>query len=675
MKSGVHHDGAAEEDSKSATTVWVKICADRTHATRFEAGFVRVDSTLRLTQLRDLTERFVKDDPTLPEFLMPRAFHQMLYSMVLILVMCFSAAAQEPKEAKPETLRIITHNVWYGFTKKNEPRYSDWRRWMRAQAPDVVSLQELNQYTEEKLQSDAESWGHPYSVLLKEDGFPTGITSRYPITDVKRIREGFHHGLLRCRIQGIWFYVIHFHPSNFQWRIDEAALLKKDVESLSEENPKVVLAGDFNGFSPSDKSQYDSDPQLVPFFQGLDQKNSGARNLNEGRIDYGGIQAILDQGYTDLIAAERSPHLPFTGTFPGALVSDQDHGSDRRLDYIFVSPALLDQVESGAILRDPCTEMLSDHIPVTATLRLREPTTRESVFVSKPELLQESGAGEGPAWSQDLGLLTSGEGNINLRTPAGEQSVWFREAGSNGLRFDEQGDLVICQSAQRRLVRRRQDGSLHVLADQYQNMKLNTPNDLTLDAKGRIYFTDPRYGDRDSIEMRDETGRQVEGVYRVDPDGKVERIITHEVDRPNGIAVTTDHRFLFVADNNNNNRGGARKLWRFNLNPDGSIDPATQTLIYDWGSTRGPDGLKLDAAGRIYVAAGLNRPNLPYETADPPTAGIYVFSPNGELLEFVAIPRDETTNCAFGGADGKTLFVTSGGTLWSLRTTTPGQGF
>lgn len=595
--------------------------------------------------------------------------------ILLIFAICLPAAAWSDEELAPKKLRIITHNVWYGFTKKPEPRYSDWKRWMKAQGPDVVSLQELNTYTEQRLRADAASWGHPHSVLLKEEGFPTGITSRYPITDVKRVRKGFHHGLLRCRIQGIWFFVVHFHPSNFQWRIDEAELLKQEVESLPEKNPKVVLAGDFNGFSPADESHYASDPDLVPFFKMLDQRNTRARNLNQGNIDYGGIRAILDQGYTDVIASRRSKQLPFVGTFPGALVNDQDHGTDRRLDYIFVSPSLREQVRAATILRDPCTEILSDHLPVTATIRLRKPARQESVFASEPKLLQKTGAGEGPAWHPELGLLTSGEGNINRRSLSGEQSVWFRDAGSNGLRFNGERDLVICQSAQRRLVKRRSDGSVQVLADNYAGMKFNTPNDLTIDAQGRIYFTDPRYGDRSNIEMVDESGRQVEGVYRVDPDGTVTRIITHEVDRPNGIAITTDNQFLFVADNNNNTLGGARKLWRFNLQPDGTIDAATQTLVYDWGSTRGPDGLKLDTAGRLYVAAGLNRPNPPHETADPPTAGVYVFSPTGELLDFAAIPRDETTNCAFGGEDGKTLFVTAGGTLWSVQTTTPGQVF
>lgn len=308
--------------------------------------------------------------------------------------------------------------------------------------------------------------------------------------------------------------------------------------------------------------------------------------------------------------------------------------------------------------------------PAIATLR--QAAAAEPVFTSAPVLLQETGAGEGPAWHPQLGLLTSGDGHIWRRDLQGRMSVHRSDAGSNGLLFDRQGRLIICEPVRRRVTRVEADGSLTVLAERYAGQRFNQPNDLTVDSRNRIYFSDPQYGDRSAMELRDAQGRLVEGLYRIDEDGRVTRIITHEVDRPNGLVVTPDDRWLYVADNNNS-AGGARKLWRFALRSDGSVDAEHPTLIYDWKTTRGPDGMKLDAAGRLYVAAGLNKPNPPHETAESPTAGIYVFSPEGQLLTFVPIPRDETTNCAFGGPDLQTLYVTAGGSLWSLTTSTPGR--
>jgi len=292
---------------------------------------------------------------------------------------------------------------------------------------------------------------------------------------------------------------------------------------------------------------------------------------------------------------------------------------------------------------------------------------------ANPELLQEQGAGEGPAWHPELGLLTSGGGHIWRRDKDGKASVYRENAGTNGLLFDRQGRLVMCEPARRRVSRLEKDGSLTVLADNYEGKRFNQPNDLTVDSKDRIYFSDPQYGERSKMELVDAAGRQIEGVYRIDPDGRVTRIITHEVDRPNGLVVTPDDKYLFVADNNNNTVGGARKLFRFDLKRDGTVDFGSQKVVYDWKGTRGPDGMKLDAAGRLFVAAGLNRQNPPYETQDKPTAGVYVFLPAGELLEFIPIPRDETTNCTFGGDDLKTLFITAGGSLWSIRVNAPGK--
>ncbi len=292
---------------------------------------------------------------------------------------------------------------------------------------------------------------------------------------------------------------------------------------------------------------------------------------------------------------------------------------------------------------------------------------------AKPVNLGSIGAGEGPAWSpKGDGLYFNGRGHINRRGVDGSVEVFREKAGSNGLLFDPEGCLVVCESGARRVTRTERDGSIIVLADQYEGRRFNAPNDLTIDSKGRIYFTDPRYGARDDMEIRDGEDRLVEGVYRIDAPGKVTRIITHEADRPNGILVSPNDEFLYVADNNNNTAGGARKLWRFDLRANGTSDPASRKLIFDWEDGRGPDGLKMDTQGRLYVAGGRNKATS-YESDGKFKGGVYVLSPQGKLLDFIPISVDEVTNCAFGGADLKTLFVTAGGTLWSIAVDVPGQ--
>ncbi|PYJ86133.1 MAG: gluconolactonase [Verrucomicrobia bacterium] len=293
----------------------------------------------------------------------------------------------------------------------------------------------------------------------------------------------------------------------------------------------------------------------------------------------------------------------------------------------------------------------------------------------RPKQLNANRAGEGPAWhapSRDL-YFTGGD-RITRFDTAGTSHL-FREpsGGANGLLFDHQGRLVVCEAANRRATRTEPDRATTVLADSYDGMKFNSPNDLTIDSKGRIYFTDPRYGPRDTMELRDEKGNLVEGVYRIDAPGKVQRITGTEVDRPNGILVSPDDKHLFIADNNNNTIGGARKLWRFELSPDGTLKRRSRKLIFDWKTSRGPDGFKMDRNNRLFVAAGLNRANPPFETVEPYKAGIYILSSEGELLDFVPVPMDEVTNCAFGGEDLKTLYITAGSMLWSIRVNSPGR--
>ena len=293
---------------------------------------------------------------------------------------------------------------------------------------------------------------------------------------------------------------------------------------------------------------------------------------------------------------------------------------------------------------------------------------------AKPQEILTSGAGEGPAWHPKLGLLFSGDGNVQRWAPKEDKLDVFREkAGTNGLLFDYSGRLLACEPKQRRVTRLEKDGSITVLSTHYQGSRYNTPNDITVDEDGRIYFSDPRYGNRSNIEMLDDQGTPIEGVYLIRQDGTVVRVITHEVDRPNGVLVSSNQKYLYVADNNNDTVGGAHKLWRFKRKSDGTINLRSQQLIFDWKTSRGPDGMVQDASGRIYVAAGLNTDNLPFETKLPYEGGVFVFTQNGILLDHLPIPNDEVTNCAFGGEELKTLFITAGGHLWSMKTSIAGD--
>lgn len=309
---------------------------------------------------------------------------------------------------------------------------------------------------------------------------------------------------------------------------------------------------------------------------------------------------------------------------------------------------------------------------------------QEAVTPSDARLEEEGRVAftEGPAWHPSGNVFFSDIVNdrIMRRDPQGELHIFRIPSGrTNGNLFDLQGRLVCCEGgglgSNRRVTRQNHDGTLTVLADNFDGKKFNSPNDAAIDGKGRLYFSDPRYGDRAGIEQFDEQGREIEGVYRIDAPGKVERIITHEVDRPNGLVVSPDDKYLYVADNVNDGprgQGGNRKLWRFDLNEDGSVDLDSRKLMFDWGTDRGPDGLAIDSEGRIYAAAGFNYPKPPVETAKKYKAGVYVISPEGELVQFIPVPIDMVTNCTFGDADRQTLYVTAGHKLWSIRTTTPG---
>jgi gluconolactonase len=280
---------------------------------------------------------------------------------------------------------------------------------------------------------------------------------------------------------------------------------------------------------------------------------------------------------------------------------------------------------------------------------------------------------EGPAWHQsgDLYFSDIAGSRILKMAPHGAVSVFRADSGrTNGNTFDAEGRLISCEGAEfgpggrRRVVRTDvATGKVEVLTERFEGQRYNAPNDTCVDHRGRIWFTDPYYWtDLDSLEMG------CEAVYCID--GKdVRRVVSQpDIGRPNGLAITPDDKTLYVIDSHNV-EGGNRKIWAFDVAPDGSL--AHQRLVFDFGRGRGGDGMRLDRQGNLWVAAGVLKTRNPYETTEVQT-GIHVISPAGTLLGRIPIPEDVLTNLTFAGPDFKTLYATAGKTLFRIETTVSG---
>lgn len=231
-----------------------------------------------------------------------------------------------------------------------------------------------------------------------------------------------------------------------------------------------------------------------------------------------------------------------------------------------------------------------------------------------------------------------------------------REPGSNGLTYDAQGQLVLCQHGNRQIARLEKDGKFKTLADRYQGKRFNSPNDLAYRTNGDLYFTDPAYGLPKTFE---DPGRELTftGVYRLAKDGGV-TLLVQDLKAPNGIAFSPDEKTLYVAQSHPEKA----VVMAYDVQPDGTVKNGR--VFFDmtsWVSKERPglpDGLKVDKAGNLFVTG---------------PGGVHVITQKAELLGTIAtgVP---TANCAFG-EDGSTLFVTANTTLCRIRLTTRGSGF
>lgn len=272
---------------------------------------------------------------------------------------------------------------------------------------------------------------------------------------------------------------------------------------------------------------------------------------------------------------------------------------------------------------------------------------------------------EGPVWIKDKNLIVWSDVKSNKMLSCDVETKIisdFRNPSefNNGNCTDISGRLISCQHGKRRVVRQEKNGDLSVIADNYNNKKLNSPNDVAVSKSGNIWFTDPPYGILTNQEgHKSESEQDGNHLYRVDQKFNIKKIDAI-FDKPNGLAFSPDGKILYVADS------GAAEPGNFNLSRPHNIqkfildneENVITNEIFVEIENGFPDGMTVDINGNLFVC-------------DPNGMKIHIFDPSSERLGHIDIP-ERVANCTFGGHNKSDLYITASTSLYKLKTNTNG---
>jgi exodeoxyribonuclease-3 len=288
-------------------------------------------------------------------------------NVLLFLFLSLGVQAQQ--------LKIINYNVLHGF-ENDSTLENKFLGWAKSQDADVFAFQELNGFTADRLEALAEKYGHPYAIINEDVTHPIGITSKYPIVMVQQVTKNTWHSYLYANIKGVHFFVTHLSPFEVKRRRNDLDRILAHTALLPKKEPILVM-GDFNALAERDAPNY-SDKLLQTMLksEGRLEPKSGLpivkgktiyrNNLNEGKLDFTVTDKMLHAGFKDSYYIKNKI---FKHSVPGK--SFQTPFSFlRRIDYIWVNGPAAKKTLAADIIHDEVTDNLSDHYPVTLTIKL-----------------------------------------------------------------------------------------------------------------------------------------------------------------------------------------------------------------------------------------------------------------------------------------------------------------
>ncbi|WP_343555914.1 endonuclease/exonuclease/phosphatase family protein [Sphingobacterium sp.] len=287
------------------------------------------------------------------------------YWTIALLFLCFTAKSQVNHRMK-----IISYNIWNGF-EHTKAKADKFVHWIGQQQPDIVALEELVDFKEADLQQLARSYGHHYSILLKEKGYPVGITSRYPITLIKAQEDEFWHGMLHVKIKDIDIIVTHLSPFSWKYRLKEAQQIVDYIKNNHLDN--CMIMGDLNAYSPLDAIWLERKDHLRKNLLNWDLAHPEYGNMRGQRFDYSVLSTFMAAGFDDCIGRMVFPENKRV-SFPTATLYGWNWGDSRitavaeRLDYILLSESLSPLAKEVEVHNGPDLEGISDHYPVSVVI-------------------------------------------------------------------------------------------------------------------------------------------------------------------------------------------------------------------------------------------------------------------------------------------------------------------